>query len=289
MISFNQLGNYGRFGNQLFQYAFLRSQAKRLHTKFYCPPWEGDDVFVLGDISERTTPFKAQYTYSEGDFMHGFNTAALEIKDNTEIGGYFQSDKFFVEKDVRSWFQFDEEKFSELKKKYEYIDFANSTAIHLRLGDYLNLSLQFYVAKKTYFKKALDIVSHKKHILVFSDQPDLARIYLKGIQGNVLFVEGNAGYEDFYLMSKCRDIICSASSFSWWAAYLNPFQDKKVVVPASWFLPGSRTINNDIFVKNWIRINAHKFYDHYYVRAIPVKLLSIYKKFFNFSVCSSIS
>ena len=55
MISFCKLGNYGRLGNQLFQYAFLRMTARRLGTQFFCPKWDGDDIFNLNDEGERAS------------------------------------------------------------------------------------------------------------------------------------------------------------------------------------------------------------------------------------------
>ena len=51
MISFSKLGSFGRLGNQLFQYAFLRSTAARLGTRFHCPQWIGDRVLHLDDAA----------------------------------------------------------------------------------------------------------------------------------------------------------------------------------------------------------------------------------------------
>lgn len=286
MISFRKFGELGRLGNQLFQYAYLRTQAKRLDTQFYCPPWKGDNVFNLNDASEKCPPFEPDFMYTEGDFNHGYIKAATEIKDGTDIEGYFMSHKFFNQKDVQEWYTFNQEQIANIKQKYKDLDFENSVAVHLRLGDYTNPSLQFYIAKKSYFKKALAFIPHKKNILVFSDSPALAKKYLEGIsgEGNMIFIEGNQDFEDLYLMSLCRDMICSASSFSWWAAYLNKHSDKTIVMPSAWFLPGSRTTNNDMQVPGWIAIPAHRFYDHYYIKALPIKIASLYKRFFNFSV-----
>ena len=38
MITFNQLGNYGRLGNQMFQYSFLFSLAKQKNYSLCIPP-----------------------------------------------------------------------------------------------------------------------------------------------------------------------------------------------------------------------------------------------------------
>src|SRR6185369_10387908 len=108
MISFSKLGKYGRFGNQLFQYVFLRTQAQRLHTRFYCPSWIGETVFLLNDQYEKGELFEPNYFYIEGDYKHGFHPDVADIKDGTEIGGYFQTEKFFSRDDVSKWFSFNE-------------------------------------------------------------------------------------------------------------------------------------------------------------------------------------
>ena len=266
MISFSKLGEYGRLGNQIFQYAFLRTQAKRLGTKFYCSEWIGDKIFELNDKNEKTEQFTAEHYYYESDYKHGFHEDVFDIQDGTEIGGYFQTDKYFSKEDAKKWFVFNESFFTDVNKKYSQIDFSSCTAIHIRLGDYLHPTLQFYVPKKSYFKNALKLITNTKNVVVFSDNPELAKKYLNFLIEKAIFVERNQPHEDFYLMSKCRNIICSASSFSWWAAYLNKHEDKKVIVPKCWFLPGSRMTNPDIFVDGWIKVSSCRWYDNYYIK-----------------------
>lgn len=67
MISFSTLGKNGlRLGNQLFQYAFLRTQAEQLRVDFYCPHWIGDDIFSLKDHKIRSVePTGIRSSYSE--------------------------------------------------------------------------------------------------------------------------------------------------------------------------------------------------------------------------------
>ena len=280
MVSFEKLVKFGRLGNQLFMYAFLRTTAQRLGVGFYCPKWIGDEIFDLKDSKEREQALSSSRKYFEEKYRPGFDPQALEIEDNTDIEGFFQSERYFSHADVKEWFAFKEEKFSAVKGKYEDIDFADATAIHLRLGDYLTSPPIYYIPKLAYFREALEKCPHKKTVLVFSDDPGTARSYLAGLPGNIVFIEGNKDYEDFYLMSRCRSIICSASSFSWWAAYLNGFADKTIVVPEKWFAPSAPFRNDDIYPEGWIRIRAHRFFlDDFRFRIFPYYAKKILKRF----------
>lgn len=49
VLTMSSLGKLGRFGNQLFQYAFLRICAKKSGSRVECPPWIGQTLFGLND------------------------------------------------------------------------------------------------------------------------------------------------------------------------------------------------------------------------------------------------
>ena len=110
MISFPKLGNFGRLGNQLFQYAYLRVNATRLQTQFYCPTWDGDAIFDLGDELERAKEPTGIVKYFDPAPEAGFSEKALSIEDHTEVQGFFQSERYYPNKQlVRSWYKFRQE------------------------------------------------------------------------------------------------------------------------------------------------------------------------------------
>ena len=44
--------------------------------------------------------------------------------------------------------------------------------------------------------------------------------------------------EDFNLLASCKSIIMANSSWSWWASYLCPHQDKKIIAPKQYYADG---------------------------------------------------
>ena len=55
-------------------------------------------------------------------------------------------------------------------------------------------------------------------------------------------------------MARCRHNIIANSSYSWWGAWLNPAEDKRVIAPARWFTPDKLATCNvlDLYPDDWI-------------------------------------
>jgi hypothetical protein len=256
MISFQELGSLGRFGNQLFQYAFLRTTARRLGVQFYCPHWIGDDIFLLEDSRERARePAGIQFRYSEPSYF-GLNESALRIQDGTDIAGCFQTEKYFDGDAVRKWYSFKETAVASIREKYKGIDCSESTGVHVRLTDKLRDPVA-YVPYVRYYRKALSIVRRKKNVLVFSDDIESAKDYFRGVAENLVYIAGNEPFEDLCLMSCCHDFVTSVSTLSWWGAWLNPNSDKVVVCPEEGPVrPRSPVKNDDYWPASWNKLTA---------------------------------
>jgi len=218
MISFSKLGNYGRLGNQLFQYAFLRIAARRLGTQFFCPKWDGDEIFNLKDEGERASEPSRIIHHFEPHRQPGFTSEALSIGDHTEIQGYFQSEKYYSDKGlVREWYRFKNEIVTEVEKLYGDILQRDCVSFSLRLdGDYVYFREWFPLYPLSFYKKSLSVINPQGSILVFSDRPDLAREFLRDFQGQeLIFVDNLNAPQQLYLMTRCRANTITNSTFAW--------------------------------------------------------------------------
>ena len=284
MISFSKLGNFGLLGNQLFQYAFLRTTARRLGTQFFCPKWDGDDIFNLNDEGERASEPSGIIHYFDPHPQAGFTSEARSIGDHTEIQGYFQSEKYYSDKGlVREWYTFKNEIVTEVEKLYGDILQRDCVSFSLRLGvDYFYLRELFPLYPLSFYKKSLSVINPQGPILVCSDRPDLAREFLRNFKGQeLIFVDNLNAPQSLYLMTRCRANTITNSTFAWWAAWLNAHPRKIVVAPTPWFRPGISTQPEmctqieDILCDDWVKLSGiHPILDHYQVwRFRPLRLI----------------
>jgi hypothetical protein len=269
MISFSKLGNYGRLGNQLFQYAFLRLTARRLSTQFFCPKWDGDDIFNLQDEAERASAPVGILHHFDPHPQAGFTPDALSIGDHTEIQGFFQSEKYYPDKQlVRDWYTFRNEIVTEVEQLYGEILKQDCVSFSLRIDiDYGNTREYFPLYPLSYYKKSLSVINPRGYILVFADRPDLAREFFSALKGyNLIFVDNLNGPQQLYLMTRCRANVITNSTFACWGAWLNSHPERIVVAPTSWCRPGVPNPVADILCDDWVKISGTiPLFDHFQV------------------------
>ena len=238
MITFNQLGNYGRLGNQMFQYAFLFSLAKQKNYSFCIPP--DTDLEKCFNLSCSISHFNPTKKKHEPHFQFD-NKFPSEYSDDCNYSGYFQTEKYFkpVKQQLINEFKFKEE------YKTNNKDYFNLVSIHIRRGDYVN-NPHHPIANFSYLHSAKSQFNNKK-FLVFSDDIEWCK------QHNIgdLYSTNINHYQDLYEMTLCSGSIVANSSFSWWGAYLTP--KEKVVAPQKWFSGGLANNNwQDIYCEDWI-------------------------------------
>jgi len=141
-----------------------------------------------------------------------------------------------------------------ITKKPSYkTTFKNSTALHIRFGDYLKLKHIYTELSETYYAQALEELGSPESIVVFSDDINLAQQKLSTIKGYEFnFYNGNSDIDDFMAMTSCGSHIISNSSFAWWAAWLS--RNDKVIMPKEWFTQDSNLSHSDLVYDGWIEI-----------------------------------
>ena len=117
----------GRFGNQLFKYAYARALAEQQGHELHTTPWVGQKIFDLSD-----PPIDGTVQRIIGEQQHGGNL-------------------IYTRSDVKRWFK--------LKPEIEYgLSFLPPVEIacHIRWGDFLDLSSENIAISKESYVEALE-------------------------------------------------------------------------------------------------------------------------------------
>jgi len=281
MITFHELGKYGRLGNQLFQYAALKSFGLKNKYQVKIPnfsksAWHGQDCLldnfnIESDILTEEDLSNLIGTYEEIN-PDVYDSNFFNIPDNINIKGFFQSIHYFSE--------FEKQIKKELTPKKEFIDRAveflephresekyELVSIHVRRGDMLThmheMSPNAVFSKKNifdnntvfgnYLNRAMEKFDEKDvKYVVFAggkrdgdDSEDIAFIKDSFKGEEYIISDSNDPMFDFTAMMHCdHNITCHQSTFGWWAAYLNPNKEKIVTSPRNYFFLFDREKNS---------------------------------------------
>ncbi|HSW85940.1 MAG TPA: alpha-1,2-fucosyltransferase [Rhabdochlamydiaceae bacterium] len=269
----------GQFGNQLFQAAAAIALAKENRCDVYFPDFDNLNAPHLQEMNLEknyrilfhrihNTVFRPypSVVYREPDF----NYHPIPYYRNIEIVGFFLSEKFFKKyKDViLELYSAPREVEDHLQMHFaSLLDHPKTVGVHVRTGypDYKKsgFSPQFYQVylppDAEYFKKAIHMFESDCLFVVFSDHIGWCKEQFKGIDRNLIFIEGQDYIHDFYLLTKCKHAIIANSSFSWWAAYLNRNPDKKIICRRPFIAPYDPLSHpKDIICEDWYPIDMHQ-------------------------------
>ena len=162
LITMSCLGKRGRYGNQVFQYAFLRTYAKRYGLDYQCPPWIGQRLFGHEDppLSEALPTYheRRQQSMNPAGLNECYPPDGDEVRGHDFLGyaqphtRYYTPDKEFIQ----GLFQghpvletgFDEP-LAKLRRRGSTI-----IGLHMRRGDYGRFI--FYLTPNQWYLKWLD-------------------------------------------------------------------------------------------------------------------------------------
>lgn len=247
MITFSNLGKYGRLGNQLFQIASVIGIAHANRHNYVFPKWKYSSFMKkslpLGNM-KATKVNEAGFHYGEIRLGPG----------NYDIVGYLQSWRYFdrVRDQATSHFKLADSHMKEVDRVISSLDNA-TCSLHVRRTDYLNLKDHHPVLPVAYYTRAMEVIGDCTFV-VFSD--DIAWCKQNFVGKQFVFIENSwPDIYDLVLMSKCKHNVIANSSFSWWGAYLNENPNKKVIAPAKWFGPAYHSLDTkDLLPESWSKI-----------------------------------
>ena len=252
-FTFQNLEHVGRLGNQLFQVAWVYTQALFDGTHgFIKPDWQYRNIFSLpeemylppfGDIVDGGTEY-----FQDIGWWHGFDD---EIRNIFRLSGHAET----------MLFEYEDGRF----------DVANHIcAVHFRRGDYVDNPRHFPLPTDRYYIEAMNnLVEEEYDVLfyIFSDSIEVVRQQLfansrfNHLRERMLFFHGTVtpveiadrpkqplDWLDMACISKCDSHIIANSTFSWWGAFLS--DNKNVIYPSRWF--GTHPDVKDISWRNMI-------------------------------------
>jgi hypothetical protein len=278
---------FGGLGNQMFQYAILRSLSIEKNVPFAISLDMFDvyksNSYKLNDIfnleckiltkreleSERNFFFKNPlvlkifsklrfniFNYNFEFDISKYQTIKIHNKKTTFLYGYWQNEQYFnnIRNIILNDFNFilptDKLNLNHLTK----INNSNSISVHIRRGDYSKSKIHD-ILDINYYVKAFDLINLKYNdtlFFVFSDDLIWAKENLPN-NYKYIFIDNNynASHFDMFLMSRCKHNIIANSTFSWWSAWLNINPSKIIIAPINWY-KNSKHIHP--LSKDWILI-----------------------------------
>lgn len=200
-------------------------------------------------------------TMTRGAINIPFDYYQVERIGSAYYDGYWQNEKNFLpirQKiiDAFNFPSFIDSSNLELSKKI--IDNI-SVSCHVRRGDYLK-DPNMYVCTPDYYERAITFLCDREEpelFCIFSDDIPWCKQKLSKLikAREIVFVDWNKGpnsYCDMHLMSLCKHNIIANSSFSWWGAWLNQYDNKVILAPRKWI---NGVAINDPLCESWIKID----------------------------------
>lgn len=268
----------GGLGNQLFQYAFARSNSIDTGIEYsldlsYLNKSSPARNYELDFFNMHSVNVKSKFYYCKKRILsresiitekvHSHQSSLMNIRPGQYITGYFQSEKYFQHNRSALLIdlQFDLSRIStdthslSLKIKKNI-----AVSIHVRRGDYATNedTLKFHgLCPMDYYYSAQKIMRQKyvsPVFYIFSDDPEWCKQqFISSVDTHIISNKSRILHEEFYLMTQCTHHIIANSTFSWWAAWLNQNESKTVIAPKNWF-HNTEISSIDIIPEKWMSI-----------------------------------
>lgn len=252
-----KIRNRSRMGNQLFEYAFAISAAKRLGTSFCIDDLRDLTFFRLNGPAAvfRNQLANARYERRVARLPKGKEVILKlrdhavppeehlkQLRDDATYVGNFQSALFFdnATDEVRKSFRIRRKfRLSDDSELGRMLQSKRVISLHVRGTDYqefgggrlgspdMRLPREYYLRALAAVPRTADDV-----VLAVTDDAEYAKEMLRDLPD--VRVVSNSPMSDFQVLMRSRAVIMSNSTFCWWACWLNERPDKLILGPRYW-------------------------------------------------------
>jgi hypothetical protein len=229
-VTISTLANHS-FGNQFFQYVFLRTYAARHGLRHECTAWMGEELYGHPPvrITRRLPEFREKFEHGVDDTI--IPHLAVPVR-NVDFRGYFQyHTSYYAERreEIRALAVPIGRYAVAAEERWRRVLERGRTVIAMHLRYRYPGTGYFFIAPSSWYRPWLEeIWSTCKNPVLFlaSDAPDLVRPDFAEYDP-VIGSELGPGLDDFPffldfdLLTRCHHLAISNSSFSFAAAMLN--------------------------------------------------------------------
>lgn len=230
-----------RLGNALWIIASTIGVAERIGARVLIPDWEYRPWFSIPD---EMFGFDPSARLSEEFATHLHEIVARPYLQDFSLWAS-------VSETIRRFFSPSPRAREVIDRREEELPPRPRISVHVRRGDLTDPRVQEYHPLRSlrYYINALTLVSRKRPVVVFSDDPEwcervfvpIMRSYWSDHDYVVFFGQPRPpgffsdprDWIDLFLMARCDEHVIANSTFSWWGAFLSG--DPSPIYPSNWF------------------------------------------------------
>lgn len=266
--------SWGRLGNQLFVVATVMAYGwdhgfQPIFTEFDRTDnqlsYNKEKIFFRLECGP--FPYTIHKTYKETTVAYR-PIPLLPNHKNISIQGQFVSWKHFDHHSdtLIELFSPSDDIIETLQTKYgALLNTPNTVAVHVRTYSKKVHEQGLPFLGLSYYALAMEEYPKDSLFVIFSDRINWCRHHFQRRfpDKQFIFIEGNDHIEDLYLMSMMQHQIISNSTYSWWAAYLNRNQEKRIVCPPLMISDTTNLPPQDFYHPSWKMLDYNVFHEPY--------------------------